>query len=119
VHCVDWVLNPSSRFRALSTILQKKGRIEVKMGSLTYLKRYVLEVVSTTIGAGAPILVRVDTILIGGKDIRRLGEDSWHLIRKACACSFIGTSLLGREFLDSWSSPSTGNKLSAEGGCDI
>jgi hypothetical protein len=45
------------------------------MGSLTYLKRYVLEVVSTTIGAGAPLVVRVDTILIGGKDFGRVGED--------------------------------------------
>ena len=35
----------------------------------------MLEVESTTIGAGAPLVVRVDTILIGGKDICRLGED--------------------------------------------
>ena len=69
------MLNPNSRFRALSTILQKKGRIEVKMGSLTYLKRYVLEVVSTTIGAGAPLVFRADTLLKGGKDIRWVGED--------------------------------------------
>jgi hypothetical protein len=47
----------------------------VKIGSLTYLKRYVLEVVSTTTGAGAPLVVRVDTILIGGKDICWLDED--------------------------------------------
>jgi hypothetical protein len=41
-----------------------------------YLKRYVLEVVSTTIWAGAPLAVRLDTILIvGGKDIYCLDED--------------------------------------------
>jgi len=45
------------------------------MGSLTYLKRYVLEVTSSTNGAGAPLVVRVDTIFVGCKDISGVVED--------------------------------------------